>query len=174
MDQSGQTIPTTLIVTIELPGCCCLDLFPLPLLLGLRAASCWGLDCPADDECFPWTGKRKAHSRQVSILSPRILHKRYLHPIQLRGKSACPEAANGMALASADGWQQPLTQSPIQNNQWSTRTVRGEVCVTSLTRYFPGRELSDPFYPSYRECSAQLSVAVCRGVDDPLFVGLLL
>lgn len=66
-----------------------------------------------DGWCFPWTGRagqtEKARPEEVLFCGRRHTIGTF-DPVGLVG----PEAANGVALASAGGWQQPLRPSPIQ------------------------------------------------------------
>lgn len=77
-------------------------LFPSRLLLGLRAAGA-GLG---------WAQKRNTHLAKVHF--HRYSHTNGTSAPSHYAERVRPEATNGVALASAGGWQQPLTPSPFQ------------------------------------------------------------
>ena len=92
-----------------------------------------------DGRCFPWTdraGQTEKARPELVLFCGRQHTISTFDPVRL----VDPEAANGVALASAGGWQQPLRPSPIQRPVSGVASPVRRQCegiVTSL--YFPAR-----------------------------------
>ena len=97
-----------------------------------------------DGWCFPWTGRagqtEKARPKEV-LFCGRYHTIGTFDPVRF----VDPEAANGVALASAGGWQQPLRPSPIQ------RPVSGVAPSASTVRGYRHK----PLFPSQEGGNSQ-------------------